>query len=114
MEVRSQLQATGRCTPGEGTPGAYRIGGWAGPKAGRDPLENSKIPCPCRRSETRVLFFSSPQRCRQMTEASRRKILGPLMNSKLATMGKEEAIFSCEIFFGHLPVGTEEKHEPPQ
>ena len=49
-----------------------------------------------------------------MTGPSRRKILGSLMNSKLATMGKEEAIISCEILFGHLPVGTEEKHEPPQ
>jgi hypothetical protein len=56
-------------------------------------------------------LFSSPQRGHQMIGPSRCNTLGSSMNNKLVTTGKEEAIVSCEMLFGHLTVGTEKKHE---
>jgi hypothetical protein len=41
--VEWSVSRPGRVTPGEGSPGTHRIGGWVGPRAGLDEVEKRKF-----------------------------------------------------------------------
>jgi hypothetical protein len=43
MEVSGQLHAPAALPPGKGPPGTRWMGGWVGPRAGLDAVENRKI-----------------------------------------------------------------------